>query len=802
VQCTSRLHKIYWKMAAVSLADIPKAVAFAWQVYKLGWDPEHNASKFFYVKLTESPHPYHLNRCFCHDQSLIVGSDQHFISLGNDIKGLAQNLSDILDVVENAQITWKQQTLRSSQLRGASPKEWNLSSLNEIVGDYKTTLEDCDRLLKDHPEFYKDQNFTANIEWNLLVQPKVDSLEKRLEKHNSKILIVLKPLELNLLSDIHHDLAARIDAVHLSVLRLQGLLIPDVEQAISEKSQILANPLTIPANIEERFKTSAEKSRPEIKTRGGFPLQAGADAFISYFEDSTKTFTAGNFISQRTPSLTQYLNLLKCIWIMKQLQENSGLSNVPKDSHWPGYIDQLHENLCNECQRFTSPSAQRLMAPDISAPIDPEEFSIWKEEDIATFLSPLVDTCIRLDEVMRIPLPTPRETLQREMTVSRIEENRYRLAESILDTAGASSKPVTKILDIDLRTVRFTPIYATPSSRLKPLEVLVNTETSQLNPTFKELKHIYRLQHLLTGYKVFQRYDQPMAKVTFMIPGSSTSQEEYGRVQLWIPVPFNGPTNMSPNPSEANNLGLNGTVAGSNVSSVHRWLPGMGRNAMTGSNQSSSSNIAVSTVNRPIVSNGRYLLPQSPPLSPPLSPSGSNSGLNLPSITGEVKKNSSNGSGFGSSYESRFKGSPSLLSNFSTTSRSSISTVKTIKVGKSGIAQLHQKPNKPLLVLFLKSRDQSPKLSIVAIQIDDATSVERQRCDCLSSHSKCRRSCIEREGGMLLAQRWTADDSPGSWNLGKLGVGQRSEKENLWHNIKRVTIKFERWEGTLIEKTG
>jgi hypothetical protein len=93
-------------------------------------------------------------------------------------------------------------------------KDWDLSSLREIIGDYYRTLEECKTLLKENCEFRKNRNFAYNIEWNLVVQPKVDHLRKRLDSHNSKISILLKPLELNILSDIYRDLADRIDAVH------------------------------------------------------------------------------------------------------------------------------------------------------------------------------------------------------------------------------------------------------------------------------------------------------------------------------------------------------------------------------------------------------------------------------------------------------------------------------------------------------------------------------------------------------------------------------------------------------------
>jgi hypothetical protein len=139
----------------------------------------------------------------------------------------------------------------------------------------------------------------------------------------------------------------------------------------------------------------------------------------------------------------------------------------------------------------------------------------------------------------------------------------------------------------------------------------------------------------------------------------------------------------------------------------------------------------------------------------------------------------------------------------STRSISSLApTVSTIKMSTSntsngsGIARLHHKPQKPMLVIFLKSRDASSKLSVVAIQIDNHTNVKRERCDCYNSHSECRISCLERDmGKSLLAQRWDSDSGTAGWNLANVGEWQRKEGENRWPNLRRVSMKFEKMEG-------
>jgi len=642
-----------------------------------------------------------------------------------------------------------------------SQKDWDLSSLREIIGDYHKTLTDCKTLLEENHEFRKNRNAAYNIEWNVVIQPKVDHLRKRLESHNSKILILLKPLELNLFAEIHRDLADRIDAVHQSILHLQGLLIPDVKQAILGQGNNVPIALTVPPEIAAKFQATAEKTHPEIRTNGGFPLQAGADAFVTHFGQSTATFIAGNFLKERIPEPKQYLELLKCIWLLKGLQESNDLKTPEKDSQWPGYIDQLNENLSIECQRFTTTSSQQLITPILSGYIPEEDYEIWSGENIADYISPHEEAC--MEEVLKLPLPCPSDTIKRDLTVYRLESTKYRIVESIEDTnARSASGPAFK-MDIDLRTVVLTPIYATPSSKQKSLEFLIYSGTTKLNPTFREHKHVLRLQHLLTGYKVYDRYDQAMVTVSFKISGQADTIKEHGRLQLWLPHPFTNDTS-SASSSVAASVGQgpgHGYRSSTNV--TESKFPGPGRVDRSIHTASRSSSRSSLNANRDIMSTSN----------------SRNMSMSRLSTSTSASKHPS----------------PSVMTSSSAFSRSSVSTITTISTG-SGKARLHIKPTKPLLVIFLKSQDDAQNLATVAIQIDDSTQVMRERCQCRNSSSKCLISCIERSGGNLLIQRWNADQSLMSWNVAKLGQEQRKElPQDAWNNVKRVSFKFDRYEG-------
>ena len=723
---------------------------------------------------------------------------QQYHDFGSDIKSLAENLNNIVRVVENARATWIQESVRIARSRGPPlQKDWDLSSLQEIIGDYRSTLEDCKRLLEQNYEFRNNRNFAYNIEWNLVIQPKVDRLRKRLESHNSKISILLKPLELNLLSDIHRDLADRIDAVHRSILHLHGLLIPDVEQAISEQGRAVPMPLIVPADIEKRFQSAAERSYPTVRTLGNFPLQAGADAFVTHMDESTKKFSAGNFLNERTPPAKQYLSLLKCIWIMRRLQESYELRSAPDSSQWPGYIAQLNEDLSVECVRFTAPSAQRLIPPDVSSPRPEDEYSIWPGEDISEFISPHSE--VYLEELLKLPMPSPSPSLRRAMTVYKLDATKYRLVETIEDTGSPAARRQEYKMEIDLKTVNLTPIYATPSSRPKSMEVQLTTSSAKINPTFQEHRHMLRFQHLLTGYKVYERYDQAMITASFFISGQEKPIDEHARIQIWLPHPFASPD--SANPSALTPTALQSPSSSTFQSpTIQSPMRTNTRGSLNASMESMTfwRNSGPMNASMESISTGRNRDNRTPSRLTKSSSRGSIGTARDSAIMGNSRDDVRSSAFSMRSFTNKSRQRPpSVMTTSSTTSRKSTATsITTISTGAGNRAHLHTKPAKPLLVIFLKAKDAAAKLAIVAIQMDDKTEVKRERCGCRSSNSNCRSSCIERSDGPLMVQRWDADQGLGSWNLAKLGVDQRKElPADAWNDVKRVSLNFEKTEG-------
>lgn len=72
-------------------------------------------------------------------------------------------------------------------------------------------------------------------------------------------------------------------------------------------------------------------------------LQELTDCFLIHFEKSTIQFPPRPYDSQTTPPVSQYIELLKCQFIMQRVKSYDKLQNMPRMSHWPGYVAALEE---------------------------------------------------------------------------------------------------------------------------------------------------------------------------------------------------------------------------------------------------------------------------------------------------------------------------------------------------------------------------------------------------------------------------------------------------------------------------
>ncbi|KAI9781265.1 MAG: hypothetical protein M1839_006057 [Geoglossum umbratile] len=755
-------------MASIQPGDIIQVSKVVWDLYKWGWSKELSAGRLPYIII-----------------SFVDSSRTQYIELRDAVRNLAQNLDNVSHVVSNAF-----SNLQAPPNRLAAPP-WDFSSLWEIIGDYHSTINECKKLLLECQRYHQGGSALRNIEWNIFVQPTVKRLTEQILLHNSKTLFLLKPLEIDLLCRIHQDLASRIDAVHAAVLG---------QEIVSQSENQRSFTLAIPPELEAIIQQAAEVDHPELRDGNLFPLSEGAEAFVIHFNNATVGFRAGLLVDGRTPSAEQYLNLLKCIWIMRKLQHTQELSNLGQQSHWPSYIKQLDAELSQQCQRFTADHSDRIFVPELPA-LSVSNLSIWPQISVPDILPPIHhESEGMMDELMNIHLAKPSETITHTLRVLRGAKGKMRVfVSAIVRPNNGEQRTDSHRLDFTIQSASLIPLYAIPNGGQSALDVILRADSNAAQLTFAKARDLLKFQQALTGFQAYKYYHQVTAAVSLVITNQTTPQRfENACLQLWIPMELEGKPSTTCNRIDV----ASRSRQGSSASTAFSDPAGAGLNQQDSffSSPDPFGSIGIG------IGMNNFTPTLSSPYSSPTIPSPTSAALTGVTSSATSPRNNSftTNAGLGINRSSTLPISnsyaPRSTTTFSISNSSSSSSGRqsmTVVHHGSGYGYMHRKPLKPMLVLFLKDRDaQSPhgsRFAFVTIQIDEDTAVNPERCDCgTRARSACSVSAIERDKGskQLIAHRYETGDSA-DWDITALGTAIRSElPASRFENLRRVTIQF------------
>lgn len=289
---------------------------------------------------------------------------------------------------------------------------------------------------------------------------------------------------------MHRDLADRIDRVHEDVLRIRGVIIPDLQQELNQKETRAPHTLQVPLNLEYAFE-SAFSARD-------FPsLSDLADIFVLFFYQSTVSFKPPTPLARdKVPPYGQYVNLLKCVWLMQRIRASEELQPqmITLESHWPSYVEELEKVLSEQCRRFegelTAPSQPNL-TPDVVA--------IWPARRES---SPLGH--VQKEEMIESILDTKIKHASEDRKLSiqllrRLDPGGTEFRINISDP-DQSRRTNLDPIDFDLRTTILTPHYAVDPN--PPFDMIIETGLRMTSLHFMELKEAMRFQHATTGYRV------------------------------------------------------------------------------------------------------------------------------------------------------------------------------------------------------------------------------------------------------------------------------------------------------------
>lgn len=105
--------------------------------------------------------------------------DVQYLQFGNEIQSLGQNLTRLTNILE--------EQLRGPLWRG-SVNGLRLE-ISDLTGDFKKTLEECEKLLNDRARFQRDRaGFVDNVRWWVGgTEAKVKTLRERVHFHSAKV---------------------------------------------------------------------------------------------------------------------------------------------------------------------------------------------------------------------------------------------------------------------------------------------------------------------------------------------------------------------------------------------------------------------------------------------------------------------------------------------------------------------------------------------------------------------------------------------------------------------------------------
>ena len=473
----------------------------------------------------------------------------------------------LADVIDNA-------CERSEKLRRTTNLRFDKTSFHEILGSYQRALVECESFAREHYHFIGSHSSSTQLDFNFRIKPELDRLTDLLDIHNAKIQFLLEPLEFDLLNRIYHEVLQIRDDVAWIKKRLCGRVIDKFDpDSRKELSHDLKLPLEVPSALSEEFARQAEIDKPPADDNSGFPFSAAVEALLFHFNHSTKEFSkTGGRRDERTPPDQSYINLLKSIWILQQLEVHPKLTNPSRNlnSHWPSYITELRRWVEEECRRFRIGG---LVCPEISGcecddddgcdddneenpgcscpPVRAELFElcrIWPKPLKRRMLPEVHSNIGMMNSLMEAQLHHGTDSRTHVMQLFRCTETLMKLIWNASEGSGLSARVEHFQFDFNIHTMKLIPLYANrkPAEPDKVFSFRLYNEINHIDLPFCSLTDALRFQRAVTGYEVYKVYSEMEVTSAMILEGQSGAINHRACIQFWIPRELKGKASAPP----------------------------------------------------------------------------------------------------------------------------------------------------------------------------------------------------------------------------------------------------------------
>ena len=457
--------------------------------------------------------------------------DIKYLQFGKQIKLLAESLQTLEAIISNADR--QHQLPRRPWQNDAARFGPSVDVLPEVAGDFKETLEECDKLLNDHSKFqYSQANFVENVIWWSSIEGDVENLKERVRFHMMKLTFIAKPFEIQLLLGIRHEL----QLLRRDVDDIRTILIHGIQSRDASSSAYLQS-LQVPPELAARFRMALQTNKPtSLQDQANLPLKEGFNALVYHFANSTIEFNPRPELGERAPDEVQYLNLVKSRWIAQMLRQSIYFQSAGPDSLWADYLKELEDDIRGQFRRF---DAGQLVAPppDRVSLLPVSCFSIWVVEALPVRPPDLAEQRPLEEKILDLALPGTYGTRQSALTIFRKSDSKLRLVTTTKDEQNQYFHQ-EESTSVNMESDRLIPTYANPSEGSTATNNVMLCNNQGQDPIWYSLKDaddVLHFQRALTGYRVSHQ----VQGVSWSIEGSSKpSKSGQGRLQFWHLKPF------------------------------------------------------------------------------------------------------------------------------------------------------------------------------------------------------------------------------------------------------------------------
>ena len=420
----------------------------------------------------------------------------------------------------------------------------------EIIGDFGSTLKDCEQLLQQHVRFQNDRaTAISSAFWHIQVQAQVDDLRKRLQSHIGSTSLV----------------------VAVANLRLLGSLKEEIRR-LTDSSSGRGNPLALPpvmVLLARRFEDAIFKDPPSpFANIQGVPVQDTIKIMCYHLRRAIKKTS-----EDMTPSTQQRLGLIKAHWLLTVLKSSQNFPSCPRR------YQRIVEGIEGKIELIYSTQTDVAVIDSQLATMPDEMFQIWPQKYIPPIVLP-IQPSEHEEAVGSAPLiPTPHYERQ-NLHMIRLSSHRLRLtSEDFPHRPHPTAKVVYSSSPFNAWHDGLIPTYAiTPFTADKTYSLQITSSKDEQAVTYEvqNIRDAATLQNACVGHSVWG-YE---IDVTFTAALSArfrpVLRKGFGVIQLLehpvsaqhreaLMEPQNGSQLVNGDPGSASSI-----ASRSNVSSVFR----------------------------------------------------------------------------------------------------------------------------------------------------------------------------------------------------------------------------------------